>query len=1128
MNTASGNSGNSGKAYRLIRPLAELFHCKIHLAEWSGVEGFVKQITVWHVRPELCVDSQAVETLLEGLKSAAALSASTGAQILDVWWSEDQIAFAAEHISGMTMGRAMDIASKGGQHIPFDTVLTVLLEVVHALEQAHDPETRAGAVFHGDLRPDCVLFGYEGIVKVTGFGFASFLPLVDSDGGWFTWRGRCYQPAERFYDEPASSVTDVFSVGAMLLEAATGVTPFGTSDPRTILARLRARQGALLHSERSLIPDDLAYVIDRACAPDPQDRYPSMSELAADLYRVQFERRRVAQSPPIKLRELLRTLESPSQRRAKVETMTSETAPSHKSQVLKAPRLTNVTKPPPITLPSRALVGRTEILRVISQALAGTGAGRGQALLVAGAAGMGKTRLLTEIAVRLSSSQRKLAWVQVQCQFQDRDVRYGALLKLLASAIGLPPERSLEQLAHQADRLRAFGLEATTITAIRGVLGQGTPQEPAHLAGIMSQAMLQCLSSLSWEQTTIVAWDDCQWTDEASMAPLEELLEQLSLFPVVVLLTAPRDYSLPWSMRTLKTIELGPLSTQECEGLILQRLEGAEQVEPRLMEAILERSGGNPSLIEELITLLLESGRLETVSYVVRLRDVPGFQGVPGLREGVRERFTTFSKEVATVAVAAALAGPAVTEPVLTRATELKPLTVQRSLEELVNRGVLKARRQGITFPHERLREATLSAAAPGKLASIRADVAHAILAEADEAADGWKDHAAALLIEANDGAAAARILVEAAKSREARGDLSGAAGQYARVLEIIEGTSIFNPRETLRLALKAGHSALHSLRLDLCENTLMRARDMATHLGDAGAGARTRVMLCRLLARQGRLKESMDVVQEAIPLAEQSGDPLILAQAYTAIAESYQQWGEYGPDFDYIEPALRLASESGDLLQLGRGLQLAVTHAAGVGEYQRTEELLMRARAIANTSNDPLLTCQLTRAESLLRIFSGDAERALTKILEGLELAHSSGLNELEVIFLHNAGDAHLRCGRMQEALYYFNESLRRSTVARFDRLTEGNDMYIGYLEATYLQNSSGFERISAATEVAREKGRIWNVTQGHQLMGRTLLYQGDLTEARHHLEEALRLAEASGVAFFVEEAKRWLEEVQ
>ena len=81
--------------------------------------------------------------------------------------------------------------------------------------------------------------------------------------------------------------------------------------------------------------------------------------------------------------------------------------------------------------------------------------------------------------------------------------------------------------------------------------------------------------------------------------------------------------------------------------------------------------------------------------------------------------------------------------------------------------------------------------------------------------------------------------------------------------------------------------------------------------------------------------------------------------------------------------------------------------HAAGVGETEQTRALIDRARPIALASNDPLLTCQLMKAEAVLQTFRRDFHAALRTSLEAAELAHRHGLLELEIITLHNAGRA-------------------------------------------------------------------------------------------------------------------------
>jgi tetratricopeptide (TPR) repeat protein len=1119
------NGADRSGAYRLIRKLGSLYHSEINLAEWSGVEGFVKQLTVWHVRPELCLDTVAVDVLLAGLKGAASLSASTATQVLDVWWAKDRIAIAAEHLSGLSMSTAATQSVERGEPLPFETVMLALLEVARALEQAHDSETRGGVVVHGDLRPEYVIFGYEGAVKVSGFGFSQFLPRVSPRGEWCTWRGRCYQPPERLRGAAATAETDVFSLGLMLWEAATGKVPYGGGDARELVARLQARQSPFGESPPTL-PDDLSQVISRACDLEPTNRYPTMNDLAADLYRLVIEHRRTGSPPPKRLRDLLQSMSDDTSEVRK--TPQAATIPSPKSVVLKVPRLTATTQVPRVPRPTTPLLGRVEILRSVSQALAGLNVGRGTSLLVTGEPGMGRTRLLTEIALRLSTAKRTLAWVSVQCRPDEKTLQYSGVLRLFAAVIGLEPWCELSELLPQVNRLRAFGLDGPTLAAIRSVLGEGKPPEPARLAGLLSQGVIQSLSSLSWEQTTILSWDDLHWTDDASLSCLGELLLQLETMPVVVLLTASDEAALDWNPPPdLRTTRLEPLTENECRDLVLHRVEGAEMIDPPLMEALLERSGGNPLLIEELVQLLLEGGRLEINRWVARL--VADDEGtLPGIREGVKARLETFEDDTATVAIAAALSGPAMDEKVIARATGLERTRVRGCLDQILARGVIRQRRNGFTFPHDRLRQALLEAAGPERTEALRGPMARAILAEASEGSDGWREHAADLLIEAGEYDEAAKVLVDSAEHRGYRGDLEGAAQRYARALELVRQTGSMSPREELQLCHDAGRAALHSLSLSLGEQALGHGITLAEELNDVGAGARFRVMLCRLLAREGRLVEAMDHAKDAIPLAEAAQEPLVLAQVYGAIAESYQQWGQYGPDMAYLEPAMELARQAGDLSELGRVIQLAVLHAAGEGKFQRTEELLDQVREIADSSGDPMIRCQVLKAENLLHIFSGDPEAALRSTLKGIELAHAQGFLELELIFLHNAGDGHLRCDRMQEALYYFNESQRRSAAASFDRLTEMNEMYIGFLEATYLRSRTGLDRLTAILEKARARGRVWNLTQGHQLLGRALLSRGNTLEAKLHFEEALRLAESSNVCFFIEEARTWLEQME
>ena len=1104
---------NRGARYRLVEPAGELFHANLHVAELGGLAGFVKLFTVWRVRPELCAH-KAVELLLEDLNLVSKLSVWSISQVMDIWWSKGAITFSTEHVKGTTLAGAMAAAAARGERLPYTSVLATILEVAGALEHAHEPLYSDAPVVHGDLRPEHICVSNDGSVKVTGFGFARFLPLVSGDGQWCTWGARCYQPPERLSEGEVDPRGDVFSLGAVLLEAATGTLPYGTGSPERILSLLRSGASALPAGSLG-IPRDLLDVLARACSPRPQDRYPSVSDLAVDLHSLLLDRCRKQQDAP-RVEGILAAVKASAR---------EESAPSVSGPVLETSPGSSVQAHPRITRPDIPLVGRGDALLRIGRAMASAAQGKGKAALLLGEPGMGRTRILTEVALRLSKSDRKLAWVHLEARSDERAVGYSAILRLLGSVIGLQdPRGDLIRVAEEADRLRAFGLDDQTLAAVRGVAGMGEPPEPARVAGLLGQALRRCVTSLSWECTTVVACDDVQWVDEPSLGCLEELLNNVGSVPVVVLLTATPGFDMPLTT-TPDTIELAPLTSDQCEELTLALTPDASQVDEELLEVLTDRSDGNPLLLEELRDLLVEAGRLEIVSGKLCLQG--GLQTpLPILEEAVRLRIAGLLPEVASVAVAAALAGPAHDPHVLAAAAEVTPQVAQQALDALVDQHrVMRRSPGGLVFPHERLRSAVLASSDPAIATEMKQRLARAILAHWPEPGCALADHAATLFAEAGEVSVAADVLAAAAGRQELRGDLAGAAERYHRALELAGMTSSPDPCAELELSMQTGRASLHALTLDIGEQALQRAVVLADEAGDALTGAEARILLCRLLARMGTLKAARAWAVEAVPVAERSGNRMILAQAYGAIAETLQQYGEYGPDRAYVEAAMNIAREEGEHLRLGEYLQLAVMHAGGVGLYDQTAEYLEQARAIAEQAEDPLLTCLLLKAEALLLFFIGDAEAALQTNLRGIRRARRHGLREVEIVMLHNAGDDHLALGNMQEALYYFTESLRRSTESCFDRLTEANEMFIGFIEAAYLGSRRGFDRLQAAIESGKRLGRIWNLTQGHQLMGRALLSQGDRQGAVEHLEEAVKRAEQTGVKFFTDEARSWLE---
>jgi tetratricopeptide (TPR) repeat protein len=1106
--------------YQLLGPAGALFQAELHLAEWCGLEGFAKQFTLWRVRPELGARPGAMDLLLADLNQAAKLTVAPVTQVLDVWRTAAGVEIAVEHVSGVTLAEAIRCATATGRPLPVHSVVAMLLEVAWALEAAHGASTLAPTIVHGDLGPERVVLGFDGAVKLTGFGFGRFLPHVSPDGRWAAWHRRCYQPRERVV-APASldARSDLFSLGVILLEATTGATPYGSEDPRRLVSL--ARSGATPVPLGTEIPAELEEIVARACAPHPDDRYPAADAIAEDLHRLLLRTHPLGARAAL-VREMLERLGllAPWPKTAEVTVQASSaTLERTPPTPVELPALKETERPP------SPVVGRDAALRAIGHAVDSAWESNGRAVILFGAAGMGRTRLLAESRARLISAGVRLAWLRVKARHSERAVRHAALMRLLGSAIGISAERELGEIAQAVDRLRSFGLDGTMIAAIRGVLGAGPPLDPDRTDGLLADAVVRCVSGLSWEQLTVVACDDLQWVDDASFRGLALLMDQVPYMPVVVLLTAHAGFEPAWAFVRPTAVALEPLGPLDCEQIVLAREPRAASVQTGLSAALVERTGGTPVLIETMLDLLLDGGQLAVEDG--RLV-VAGARALPALEDVVRARLDRLDDTARRIAVVAALSGPAFSEQIVAAATNTPPATVHEVLDDLVLRHrVLRRTPEGLSFPHERLRLAVMDRARTGgeDTRQLRARLARTILAQSVAPSCAVVDHAAELLADAGALERASDILLDSATSQERRGDYDGAAERIWRAREMAATSGKLDRRTNLALLMRAGRAALKGLRIELGEQALKTAIKHADTDGDPHTGAAARVLLCRLYTRGARVNEAMLRAWEALPLAERTGEDTLMAEAFGAIAECYQQTGEYGPDLKYIEQAIHIARARKDGAGLGQYLHLAVNHAAGVGRIDQTWQYLKWARAHADATRDTLLLCQLLRSEGLLHLFTGDFEASLKANLQGIQLSRRHGVSEYEIILLHNTGDCHLHMDNVPDALYYFNESHHRSRAARFDRLSEANEMFIGFIEATYLRAPAGLDRLRAAIQRSEDLRRLWNLTQGRQLLGRAHLMLGDRQQAVTELETALRLAEQSGVRFFIDEATRWLD---
>ncbi len=182
-----------------------------------------------------------------------------------------------EHIHG---GRTLAAYCKPDNLLRIDDVVGIIYKCAKALHYAH---TRG--VIHRDIKPSNIMLNTESDVRIIDFGIAlvadSEVSRIEGIAG-----SPSYMSPEQVQGEEITSVSDVYSLGAMMYEMLTGFRPYRASSLAKLLHQIVYATPEPIHKLRPDIPEDLERICSKAMHKDPGKRYANGNSLAADLTRV--------------------------------------------------------------------------------------------------------------------------------------------------------------------------------------------------------------------------------------------------------------------------------------------------------------------------------------------------------------------------------------------------------------------------------------------------------------------------------------------------------------------------------------------------------------------------------------------------------------------------------------------------------------------------------------------------------------------------------------------------------------------------------------------------------------------------------------------------------------------------
>jgi serine/threonine-protein kinase len=180
---------------------------------------------------------------------------------------------AMEYLEGKSVEELVE-----EQHLlPVETIVPIFEQVCSALEHAH-----RNKIVHRDIKPANIMVLDNGLIKVTDFGIAKMMSMGMTQAGQILGTPN-YMSPEQVKGRPIDGRSDIFSLGVILYELVTGEKPFGGQNITTVIYKIINVNPPPPRELDATIHMGLSYVIQKALAKSPDERYQNCRELAEDL-----------------------------------------------------------------------------------------------------------------------------------------------------------------------------------------------------------------------------------------------------------------------------------------------------------------------------------------------------------------------------------------------------------------------------------------------------------------------------------------------------------------------------------------------------------------------------------------------------------------------------------------------------------------------------------------------------------------------------------------------------------------------------------------------------------------------------------------------------------------------------
>jgi DNA-binding SARP family transcriptional activator len=735
---------------------------------------------------------------------------------------------------------------------------------------------------------------------------------------------------------------------------------------------------------------------------------------------------------------------------------------------------------------------------------------RGEAVLVLGESGSGKTRLVQEVFQRI----RPAPYLMIgSCQKLEANQPFAPWASMLRNFVPQETWRKLDDIW-----IQALTPLLPELAALRQDIFPAFIEAREFSRSVLVEAIHQTLNLLACEKPIFIFLDDTQWADESSLAVVSHLLShQFFKQNERILIMASRFEERNPLLDTLLAtnssghigqVELAVLKLEEIGEIACYML--GQAVSPSFVERLDQDTGGNPLFLLEILQSLLENGLPEN------LENIDSLPLPHSVHQLLQHRLNALPDEAREVINTAAFLGSHFTLETIEESTLSTPDIVQKAVDTLEKVRLLQSIPADVPtygFPHEKIRESILVDISPARKRFFHQNIARALEKKIGEQQLSPQSATIAYHYErAGDLSKAFKFWLQAGRYAHCLASLHESVTAFeraerliARVPEISE-QALYHLYSTWNDVLFQNDNPVSIKRINKALLLLGQERQSPLLIGTALSS------LSNAYMAENNFQEALKNAQDGLEYVRQSGNAYEIARTLDRIGVYLYMLNQLPASQPFFQQSLEISRDSIDSLMVfqrcGTYYQLAITATLGGNPHQGLA-YAQKALEDAIRSYHPYGQVLAYSVMGLSHYLIGNLGEGRQACQKGMAFEHIQAWRMLGYISSYYAMNA-VEAGFLDEAWQYGQKAIEIGC-----QQGHGEVAGLGYkaIGDMYFRLGAHDQAIKSYKQGIDAAGQHFVALENMHRYGYLLYLQGQTALGREYLKNALDLSAQGGL---------------